>query len=29
MIYEEIALKGGVPAIDDDFALLVAEYRGN
>lgn len=29
MIYEGIALKGGVPAIDDDFALLVAEYRGN
>ncbi len=27
-IYEGIALKGGVPSIDDDFAVLVAEYRG-
>ncbi len=29
MIYEGIALKGGVPSIDDDFAVLVAEYRGD
>ena len=28
MIYEGIALKGGILSIDDDFAVLVAEYRG-
>jgi sigma-B regulation protein RsbU (phosphoserine phosphatase) len=28
MIYEGIALKEGVLSIDDDFAVLVAEYRG-
>ena len=27
-IYEGIALKGGASSMDDDFAVLVAEYRG-
>ncbi len=29
LIYEGVALDGGVSSLNDDFALLIAEYRGD